>query len=124
MTDSYTEDLSRFGSRELEILEKLLKARRENGLPESFHNDGVKPAMNADSGNVFLVNSEYQVAMMNGDKLELFISTPYEGIEGFLVDITEEKSPNDLYADDIQYIQDVAKAEGFELPKTWVEWEK
>lgn len=67
-----TTNLSDFGYRELEMLEELLRAMREHGLPEDFYNNEVHPMMNQISGNVFLTNSEYQVAMMNGDKLESF----------------------------------------------------
>ena len=35
------------------------------------------------SGNVFLTNSEFQVAMMNGDTLESFYSCLQCGNEGF-----------------------------------------
>ena len=64
-----TTNLSDFGYRELEMLEELLKAMREQGLPDDFYDEEVHPMMNQNSGNVFLTNSEYKVAMMNGDKL-------------------------------------------------------
>lgn len=38
-------------------------------------------------GYVFLTNSEYQVCMMNGDKLEEWHSCPECGAEGFAEDI-------------------------------------
>ena len=61
-----TTNLSDFGYRELAMLEDLLKAMREQGLPDDFYDEEVHPMMNQNSGNVFLTNSEYQVAMMNG----------------------------------------------------------
>ena len=78
-----TTNLSDFGYRELKMLEELLRAIREQGLPEDFYNNEVHPMMNLNSGNVFLTNSEYQVAMMNGDKLESFYTLSYHGNEGF-----------------------------------------
>ena len=67
-----TTNLSDFGYRELAMLEELLKAMREQGLPDDFYDEEVHPMMNKYSGNVFLTNSDYQVAMMNGDSLESF----------------------------------------------------
>jgi len=45
--------------------------------------------MNIQSGYVFLTNSEFQVAMMNGDKLEVFYTDFETGEEGFLEDLSE-----------------------------------
>jgi hypothetical protein len=111
----YTEDLADFGARERKMAAELLA----QPLPEAFHDDGVKIAMNRNSGYVFLVNSDYQCAMMNGDRLEIFHSTPYEGHEGFLSDLLDKYSPDDLHAEDVRYLRDAAEAEGAELPKAW-----
>ena len=78
-----TTDLDRFGYRELKILRNLLEALEKQGLPDDFFPDGVTPMMNTQSGNVFLTNSENQVAMMNGTKLESFYYCPECGHEGF-----------------------------------------
>lgn len=70
MTDRYTTtDFSRFGWRERKIAAELLNASIEQGFPDDFEDDGVQIMMNFYSGNVFFTNSEYQVAMMNGDDL-------------------------------------------------------
>lgn len=113
----YTEDIGKFGSREREMLRELLS----HPLPEGFTNDSVKPAMNMISGYVFLVNNDYQCAMMNGDELQIFHSTPYNGHEGFLSDLVEEYSPDDLNSDDVGYIRNAAENESFELPENWKE---
>lgn len=83
MDEMTTTDLSKFGHRERGMVEELLKAWRKQGLPEDFQDDAVVPMMNTHSGNVFLTNSDFQVAMMNGDKLESFYSCPECGWEGF-----------------------------------------
>jgi hypothetical protein len=84
MTDSITTtDLSEFGNRELEEMEVLLRARRKEGFPDDFDDDGIKIMFNKNSGNVFFTNEDCQVAMMNGDKLESFYSCPECGNEGF-----------------------------------------
>ena len=82
-----TTDLADFGSREREMAEKLLKAWRIKGLPENFEYDEVTIMMNKNSGCVFLTNSEFQAAMMNGDTLELWYNCPICGHEGFLEDM-------------------------------------
>ena len=83
-----TTDLSDFGHRELGMLEKLLCAMRTQGLPNDFDDCEVTPVMNQCSGDVFLSNAQYQVAMMNGDKLEAFY-TLSSGKEGFANELYE-----------------------------------
>lgn len=78
-----TTDLANFGFLELKQLELLLTAFREQGFPADFTPGQVHPEMNQNSGYVFLTNEDYQVAMLNGDKLESFYSCPYCGHEGF-----------------------------------------
>lgn len=117
MINAYTENLADFGSRERKLLAEILS----KPLPETFSDDGVKPAMNRNSGYVFLVNSDYQCAMLNCDtgELEIFHSTPYEGHEGFIRDLVQEYSPDDLNNEDERYIREAAEAEGVELPSNW-----
>lgn len=81
-----TSDLAKFGQREKKMAGVLLIAMG-NGLPVDFNNDEVTVMMNTNSGNVFLTNSEYQVAMMNDGKLESFYSCPECGHEGFYEEI-------------------------------------
>ena len=90
MTDIVTNDFSKFGSREREMAEDLLKAWREQGLPENFDNEKVSIFLNLQSGYVFLSNEEYQVAMMNGGKLEFFYTDFETGEEGFLDELSDE----------------------------------
>ena len=67
-----TTDLSDFGARELAELRDILDAMLKQGLPDDFSNDGVRPMFNQSSGYVFLTNSDCEVCMINGDKLESF----------------------------------------------------
>jgi hypothetical protein len=85
-----TSDLADFGFRELRELEFILKAWREKGLPDDFNDDEVVPSFNTNSGYVFLTNSDYQVAMMNGDRLESFYNCPECGHEGFADEMEHE----------------------------------
>ena len=96
----YTENLADFGACERATASKLLGAR----LPAGFDDSGVRLAMNKRSGNVFLVNDDYQCAMMNGDTIEVFHSLPYGGLEGFLIELMEHK-PGDMHRDDREYMR-------------------
>ena len=82
-----TTNLADFGSRERFMLIQLLQAWQNQGLPDDFYNDEVVPMMNRQSGNVFLTNSEYQVAMIDdNDKLSMWHTCHECGHEGFQED--------------------------------------
>ena len=98
-----TTDLSKFGARELAMAEELLEAQRTQGLPEDFQDSEVTVMMNTMSGNVFLTNSEFEVAMMNGDKLESFYTSPYKGTEGFFEDLIDEYK--DMHPEDKEWFE-------------------
>ena len=89
-----TTDLTQFGYRERKLAEDLLKAWREQGLPEDFHEDEITIMFNTHSGCVFLTNSEYQVAMLNGDKLESFYTDFETGEEGFKEELSKQARIN------------------------------
>jgi hypothetical protein len=117
MNEIYTENIGEFGSRERRMAAEILA----QPLPDGFADSGVKLAMNKNSGCVFLVNDDYQVAMMNGKELAIFHTTPYEGHEGFLCDLLDEYSPDDLNGEDIRYLREAAENEGVDLPEAWQE---
>ena len=81
MTDPLTKDLSDFGYRELRMATDLLNAYL--AARPDFLSDGVAVWLNRNSGYVFLSDENYNVAMLNGDKLEQFHSCPECGAEGF-----------------------------------------
>lgn len=104
MSDN-TQDLSKFGFRELDEAGRLLTAIK-NGLPEDFDDQGIAVEFNPNSGNVFLVNSDYQVAMADDEgNLYSFYSTPYEGREGSFADLVEEY--DDMHEEDKEYMRDL-----------------
>lgn len=88
--DPVTYDMAKMGARERRIMRELLDAWNKQGLPEDFYEDEVRVAFNTNSGCVFLTNSDYQAAMMNGDKLETWYNCPYCGHEGFKEDMEHE----------------------------------
>ena len=81
-----TTNLADFGSRERGLLIELLTAWQNQGIPDDFYGDEVTAMMNRNSGYVFLTNSDYQTAMMNGDKLEIWHNCGNCGHEGFAED--------------------------------------
>lgn len=98
-----TSDLSKFGACERKMAEELLRSWRTQGLPENFFDEDVTIAMNTNSGCVFLTNSEYQSAMMNGDKLEIWHNCPQCDHEGFIEDMFhgEDNKNCQQYCDEI-----------------------
>ena len=112
-----TTDLSKFGTRELIEVRDLLDAMLTQGLPTDFGNEGVHPMFNMNSGCVFLTNDDYDVCMLNGDKLESFYTSPYAGIEGFFDELVPQFE--DMEEDDKEWLIDLAKILGRsdELPQ-------
>ena len=111
MYDAYTENLGDFGYRELDMAAELLSAIK-NGLPWDFDDDGMRIGFNRNSGDVFLTNDEYQVAMVDDDgELYSFYSTPYSGYEGSAEDLAYEfrNNPDGWDSDDIEYLKDVVR---------------
>lgn len=110
MTDDIvTSDLSEFGNRERAMAEELLKAWREQGLPDDFDDDGpVRIYTNRNSGYVFIANEEGgPEAMMNGDRLELWYSCRYCGSEGFKDEIHAEDQPSEMNAECVRYLKEI-----------------
>lgn len=84
--DITTTNLADFEARERGLLIDLLQAWQDQGLPDDFYEDEVVPMFNRNSGFVFLTNSEFHIAAMNGDKLESWYSCPHCSHEGFAED--------------------------------------
>lgn len=110
--DTYTEDLGRFCFREIKMLAEILNAWAKSGLPDDFSDDNVRPALNMNSGYVFLVNEDCGCAMMNDDKLESFYSTPHNGAEGFFGDLVSEFET--MHPEDQAYMREIAAVLGRE----------
>ena len=105
--DPYTENLADFGMRELEELRDILTAWIDNGLPDDFYDEEVRPAFNRNSGYVFLTNSEYQVAVLEGNNLRSFYTTPYSGHEGTYYELLDQYDET-WEVEDLEYVRDLA----------------
>lgn len=113
MVTENTRNLEEFGYREISMARELLGAWVDQGLPDDFEYDGVNIEFNPNSGCVFLVNSEFQVAMMNGDKLESWYTLPYSGEEGFKEDF-QDRDRDEFQEDDLEYLIDIGVFEAKE----------
>ena len=114
-TKIYIDGMPGFGSRERALAAIIL----DQLPPFGFSDSGVKLSMNNYTGRVFLINDAGQIAMMNGDELEIFHTLPYGGAEGFLTDLLNENTPDDLNGVDARYLREAAEAEGVSLPEAW-----
>jgi len=71
MTNIVQVNLEAFGFRELDIASKLLAKVSEYGYPRDFSDAGISLAFNTHSGYVFLTNEDYQILMLEDDKLKI-----------------------------------------------------
>lgn len=101
-----TTDLKDFGKRELKIAAEILRQYANGDYPEEFYGNEVTIMMNKNSGYVFLTNNDYQVLMLNGEKLEMWYTLPYTGDEGFKEDFEDAKE-EDYHHEDWEYIQEI-----------------
>jgi hypothetical protein len=99
-------NLEKMGYREMAEVKDILTAYMEYGVPSDFYNDGATIEFNPNSGYVFLTNSEYQVAMLVGDRLESWYITPYNGHEGFIEDLVDDVD-NSWNDEDIEFIANI-----------------
>lgn len=95
-----TQDLSKFGYRELKMAAELLTAYCEN--PNILQGDNIAIEFNPN-----LVDDNYDVAMMNGDTLEQWFYCHYCGYEGFLEDMKEHGPLEELDSECIEYLQNI-----------------
>lgn len=89
-----TSNLADFGYREIKMARDLLDA-------------GVTLMMNQNSGNVFLTNEEFEVAMESDGKLYSFYTSPYDGKEGSFEDLLAEYA--DMHAEDQEWFKELAE---------------
>jgi hypothetical protein len=90
-----TQDLSMFGYRELDMAGDLLKAMANGKKHDDLElGDEIKLEFNPNSGEVFLVDEDYNVAMLADGQLENWISCSYCGAEGFKSEFTLDENGN------------------------------
>ena len=110
-----TTNLADFGYRELDIAADILRAWADGNLPDDFYDDGVQLMMNTSSANVFLTNSDYQVAMLNNDgELESWYYLSYAGNEGFASDLYEQFKDGYIDEEDYEELASILEYEGLD----------
>jgi|TARA_Y100000310_G_scaffold74620_1_gene70841 wobble nucleotide-excising tRNase len=80
-----TQNWSEFGYREIEMAKELLSHIKEI---DSY--GCVKVEFNQHSGNVFLVDDDYNCWLMNGDEIEKWIYCPECGHEAFVTEFLDD----------------------------------
>lgn len=103
-------DLSKLGYREAEEAGKLLLAYTKS-RPDNWYDEGVKLAFNSYNGNVFLLNDDYQVLMLNGDKAEIYYSLSCDGYEGFIEDLYDDFRNGNIDERNYDQLADYLEAE-------------
>jgi hypothetical protein len=101
--ETNTQDLSEFDIVELHEAGKLLSTLKTEKDKTEYLSSGVKVEFNRNSGNVFLVDENCNVAMMNGDDLEDFFSCPICGHEGFKEDMQHGEDDKECQ----EYLKDI-----------------
>jgi len=74
-----------------------------------FDHNTADVYFNADSGNVFLSDENFNTVMDNGGELDLFINTPYNGEEGYFEDLMSIYE--NMHEEDKEYLKDLATDE-------------
>ena len=90
MTDYIELDLEGFGYKELYDLSILLEHYTNPNKTIENIEYPIKIGFNMNSGNVFIIDYNEDVFMMNGSKLEQFYSCGYCGHEGFKQEYLEQ----------------------------------
>lgn len=112
--DYFEVDFSGFGWRELIEVAKLLTDYTNNNVTlncdRHFSGSPLKIGVNLNSGNVFLLDDDLSVAM--GSPLDIFLSLPYSGEEGFPKDF-EGTNQDDYNPDDVEYLENYGSFDEF-----------
>lgn len=87
-----TRDLMDFGRRELQLAGNLLRLFRTDKDHTLRLGDIITPELNPDTGYVFLIDSDFNVAMLNGDHLEDWLLCPTCATEGFISDLSKDSA--------------------------------
>jgi len=101
-------ELSRLGYREVGMLGEMLNAWADqnlSSLAKKYFGELTEWGFNPQSGFVYLTDEDDNVLMFNESmkKLDLFLSTPDEGQEGFIEDLAREF--NYLTEDDQDFVR-------------------
>jgi hypothetical protein len=118
MNNTTTTNIAEFGSSEILEASEILKAYGKGFYNHPYFMGEPQLMMNKNSGFVFLVDDGGEggnVLMLNGEDLEGFFTSPYEGLEGFFSDLLEEYKSDNMHREDVEWFEQLAKDLGEEL---------
>jgi hypothetical protein len=90
-----------WGTGDMRDAAKLLNEYSDD--PSILSGSEITVSFNTDSGNVFLSDDNYDVAMLHRGHIERFYNCPYCGHEGFLEDMVHDPQDDDC----VQYMRDI-----------------
>ena len=103
----YTEDLSKFGMREIKLAAKLLTAYSnadQNNTQYLQH--GVRLAFDSSGGHVYLKDEEGNIAIMQENLLCDWLISPNEGKQGFYNELLE--AYEDMHEEDKEWFKNLS----------------
>ena len=118
MNTTTTTNIGEFGTSEMLEASIILMAYAKGQYEHPYFYGEPQLMMNKNSGFVFLVDDGGEggnVLMLNGEDLEGFYSSPYEGLEGFFSDLLEEYKGDNMHREDVEWFEQLAKDLGEEL---------
>lgn len=113
MNNTTLANLENFGCWEIEQAADLMREYANGNAPDWFSNDGVTVEFNPNSGTVFLINSEYDILVLddNGD-LVGFHFLGYHGYEGTAEELWQMFEDGDIEPEDWEELANVLEMEG------------
>lgn len=99
-------DFTGFGYRELDMAGALLNAIAKDGIPQELELSlPIKIAFNANSGNVFLTDEEFNVVMENENgEMENWLFCGECGHEDFKSEFTKGENENETFCPECKKI--------------------
>lgn len=113
-----TTNIADFSTSEILRASEILKAYAMKDWHHPYFYGEPQLMKNNYSGFVFLVDDGGEggsVLMMNGNKLEGFYSSPYEGLEGFFSDLLEDYKGDNMHREDMEWFEQLAQDLGEEI---------
>ena len=113
-----TTNIAEFGHTELMEASEILKAYAKGHYNHPYFYGEPQLMMNKNSGFVFLVDDGGEggnVLMLNGEELEGFYTSPYEGMEGFFSELLDQYKNDNMHREDMEWFEQLAQDLGEEI---------
>jgi hypothetical protein len=113
-----TTNIADFSNREILQASDILKAYAMRNWRHPYFYGEPQLMKNNFSGFVFLVDEGGEggnVLMLNGEELEGFYTSPYEGMEGFFSELLDEYKNDNMHREDMEWFEQLAQDLGEEI---------